>query len=243
MNQRAIAKIEPRCRASIAAPVARSTPWPNSAAICNQGVPSEATLMPDATNPSATRWMLRAWPWLALVALLVAGLLARQKPVAAPQPPGRTAQPSPAPTLAAGPTEPERAEPTLAPRGSEPPPPAAPAPEAQTTPAPDAPTPEAPAKPAPAPARPGGENLGTAILSVNATPWAEVSIDRRSQGTTPLRNLKLRAGNHVLRFVCPPLGRESEIELQIGADARGRIAVDLTSDPPRTFLDGVSKVR
>jgi hypothetical protein len=122
----------------------------------------------------------------------------------------------------------EQAEPSATPR-DEPKPPAIPDTQAVQT--------------KPAHKSEAGENSGTALVSINATPWAEVTIDRRAQGTTPLRNLKLRAGNHVLRFVCPPLGRDSEIEVQIAADARARIAVDLSSDPPRTFLDGVTKVR
>jgi serine/threonine-protein kinase len=184
----------------------------------------------DLTNPTATRFMLRAWPWLALLALLVAGLLARQKPAE----PSEPTKPAPKPSLAEPPTK----EPV---EQAEPKPQATPEDQPKPQTAPQAEAEAAQAKPAPKPE--GAESSGSALLSVNATPWAEVTIDRRPHGTTPLRNLKLRAGNHVLRFVCPPLGRDSEIEVQIAADARARIAVDLSYDPPRTFLDGVTKVR
>lgn len=82
-----------------------------------------------------------------------------------------------------------------------------------------------------------------AQLSINAQPWAEVSIDGKPVGTTPLRHLKLRPGAHRIRLHCPPLGREAELHVQLDAKASARIVVDLQQNPARTFLDGAKEVR
>jgi hypothetical protein len=62
-------------------------------------------------------------------------------------------------------------------------------------------------------------------------------------GVTPLRKLKLRAGAHVLALHCPPLGRDATLKLDVKAGQSVRVVVDLTQDPPRTALDGVSEAR
>jgi hypothetical protein len=174
----------------------------------------------DDTSAAATASMPRAWPWLALAALAVAVWLGVTRP---PEPAG----PRPGSSQAGAP-EPVAAPPTpAAPVQPEPAPPSAPDASAQAA--------------LPAPERP--PVAGSALLSVNATPWAEVSIDGRAQGSTPLRALKVRAGAHTIKLRCPPLARESVLRVEIAADARARLSVDLTVDPPRTFLDGLSKVR
>jgi PEGA domain len=43
-------------------------------------------------------------------------------------------------------------------------------------------------------------------LSVNALPWAEVFIDGRSVGTTPLANLPVVIGSHEIVWRHPQLG-------------------------------------
>jgi hypothetical protein len=84
---------------------------------------------------------------------------------------------------------------------------------------------------------------GQSSLSVNATPWAEVKLDGRAVGVTPLRKLKLRAGSHVLALDCPPLGRNATLKLEVKPGQSARVVVDLSHDPPRTFLDGVHEAR
>jgi serine/threonine-protein kinase len=53
--------------------------------------------------------------------------------------------------------------------------------------------------PAAAPAAPAPVAMGR--LVVNATPWAELYVDGRSVGNTPVVDLPLKAGTHQLRLV------------------------------------------
>jgi hypothetical protein len=53
-------------------------------------------------------------------------------------------------------------------------------------------------------APPGGK------LSVNAAPWAEVSIDGRPAGTTPLGNLTVPIGSHEVLWRHPQLGERRQ---------------------------------
>lgn len=49
----------------------------------------------------------------------------------------------------------------------------------------------------------------TGLLSINALPWAEVWIDRRPAGTTPLANLRVPLGTHEIRFHHPDFGEQT----------------------------------
>jgi hypothetical protein len=63
-------------------------------------------------------------------------------------------------------------------------------------------------------------------LSVNAVPWATVSIDGRDVGETPLGGLELRPGTHEVTFTHPELGqRRQQVTVRSGAAAR--VSVDL----------------
>ncbi len=63
-------------------------------------------------------------------------------------------------------------------------------------------------------------------LSVNATPWAEVWIDGRNAGETPIANMPLPVGHHQLIFRHPELG-EHRRTVAVGAEGPTRIGVDL----------------
>jgi PEGA domain len=64
------------------------------------------------------------------------------------------------------------------------------------------------------------------MLSVNASPWAAVSIDRREVGETPLGNLELPAGPHEVVFRHPEFGeRRQHITLRAGITTR--LSVDM----------------
>jgi hypothetical protein len=80
-------------------------------------------------------------------------------------------------------------------------------------------------------------------LSINALPWAEVSVDGRAYGATPLRKLRLRPGAHRVMLSCPPLGRTATLALELARGSGAQLVVDLQTDPPRTFLDGAKEVR
>jgi hypothetical protein len=173
----------------------------------------------------------------ALIVILVVWGLTRQPSAPAPAPAPAAAAPSPP---AAAPPVPTA---TAAPAAVEPPPPL-PEPRAEAAPPPDAaeeargerrlPRKVASAPPAPREARPASskgirsvrEELnsiatpsaqsGDGVLSVIATPWAEVYVDGSKIGETP-REIRLGAGTYRLRATNPNLGtRETTIVIQAG---------------------------
>jgi serine/threonine-protein kinase len=69
-------------------------------------------------------------------------------------------------------------------------------------------------------------------LTVQALPWADVSLDGRPVGRTPMRELAVSAGDHELVLSCPPLGREVRRTVHVDEGARVRIGADLQASPP-----------
>lgn len=173
----------------------------------------------------ATRFMFKAWPSLAVFSMVLAFSLSYWRSAER-----QTSQPA---TRA----EAEVLEAPLAPPAV--PTDALPPSVAPAKTAPQAPAPEASDSDEPK----GPDESRRANLSINAQPWAEVSLDGKALGTTPIRNLKVRAGLHRLRLHCPPLGRSAELSVTIDPLAEARIVVDLQENPPRTFLDGAKEVR
>ena len=82
------------------------------------------------------------------------------------------------------------------------------APQPQPGPAPRAPQPMA------APAA-GGANMGT--LRINSRPWAQVFVDGRFLGNTPLLNAPVPAGKHKIKLVNPDMKMNKVFTLQIQA--------------------------
>jgi len=76
-----------------------------------------------------------------------------------------------------------------------------------------------------------------AWLMINAVPWAEVKLDGRSLGTTPLRKAATDVGKHVLEVSCPPLGRSARVQLQAKAGETLRVLVDLNQNPPSVIVE------
>ena len=66
-----------------------------------------------------------------------------------------------------------------------------------------------------------------AILNVNALPWAEVRIDDRSLGVTPLFGIELSPGTHTLYLSNAPLGRERESRIELAPGDRRDLVIDL----------------
>lgn len=170
-------------------------------------------------NPRATAWMLHAWPAFALLAMVVLVLMmwARPKP--------SENVPRPRPTV--GPQEADRVLPSS---------------DASAVHAPDASVRSAQAVPTVA-APIANEGEGRATLTLSALPWAQVTLDGQLLGTTPLRNQRVRAGTHALIFSCPPLGKTERLSVIVPRDARARIVVDFSTDPPKRSLDGVNEAR
>jgi serine/threonine-protein kinase len=63
-------------------------------------------------------------------------------------------------------------------------------------------------------------------LSINALPWAEVWVDGKPVGETPIGNLSLTIGNHELLFRHPELGEQRKT-VTVGALKPVRVGVDL----------------
>ena len=63
-------------------------------------------------------------------------------------------------------------------------------------------------------------------LSVNAVPWADVSLDGVSLGTTPLGELAVPIGAHELVFRHPQLGERRQT-VTVKAQTPARIGIDL----------------
>jgi len=128
------------------------------------------------------------------------GAVAGAAPAGTPAAPVAAKTPEP---VAARPPEPVAAKPP-APAPARPPEPvAAKQPEAETTPEPVAAKPPAPA-PAPAPvaAKPPPPAVADGMLNLRASDTADVYLDGRKLGGTPLLGVKAKVGNHKLRFDC-----------------------------------------
>jgi hypothetical protein len=71
---------------------------------------------------------------------------------------------------------------------------------------------------APAPSGPGA-------ITINATPWCNVSIDGQSVGETPIVNRSIASGRHTITCTNPELGvtRTRTAEVRPGETARVRI--------------------
>lgn len=52
--------------------------------------------------------------------------------------------------------------------------------------------------------------MPTGLLSINATPWADVLLDGQAVGTTPLANLSVPVGTHEIVFRHPQLGERRQ---------------------------------
>ncbi|HUS63630.1 MAG TPA: serine/threonine-protein kinase [Kofleriaceae bacterium] len=68
-------------------------------------------------------------------------------------------------------------------------------------------------------------------LTVNALPWAHVSVDGEKRGDTPLVKLALAVGAHQVRLVCPPTGRELKFTVVVEADKEVKRLADLRGEP------------
>jgi len=152
--------------------------------------PSEA--IPRAADPA------RGFPFAALLAAAaVAGIAwiawPTDAPIADPQPLQRTEAP---------------------PADAEPETPPAPVPEeTPVTPPPVEETPPDPPEVAAPTAAP--ERAARATLTVNALPWAEVELDGRSIGNTPVRRRNIPAGRHTLILRNPNLGTPARTAFEV----------------------------
>jgi hypothetical protein len=68
--------------------------------------------------------------------------------------------------------------------------------------------------------------LPNGTLSLNATPWAEVLVDGKSVGETPIGNLSIGVGSHDIVFRHPELG-EKRMTATVTLTGPTRLTADL----------------
>jgi serine/threonine protein kinase len=90
----------------------------------------------------------------------------------------------------------------------------------------------APATPAPPPAASGqGAAVRKAVkgwVSINVRPWAEITIDGKKLGYTPLKRHALPAGTHKVVLSNPKLGAEKKLSVTVTGGKESTILLDLT---------------
>lgn len=73
-----------------------------------------------------------------------------------------------------------------------------------------------------------GRTTGRGGIDINVKPWAEVYLNGRSVGDTPLSLKKIPAGRHRLRLVNPKMGVERKLSIVVKPGKTSRIALDFT---------------
>jgi hypothetical protein len=69
-------------------------------------------------------------------------------------------------------------------------------------------------------------SLPQAAVNLNAVPWADVSIDGKEIGQTPIANLMLPIGSHQVVFRHPQFG-EKQTSVIVSLQEAARVAVDM----------------
>lgn len=73
---------------------------------------------------------------------------------------------------------------------------------------------------------------GSASLRVTAIDWANVSLDGRALGQTPIRGVSVPSGSHTLELDNPALGRHVELRFRAEAGASLVVVANMTTSPP-----------
>jgi hypothetical protein len=68
--------------------------------------------------------------------------------------------------------------------------------------------------------------LPQAAVNLNAVPWADVTVDGKDMGQTPLANLMLTIGTHLVTFRHPQFG-DKQINVTVSLKEPARVAVDM----------------
>lgn len=212
---------EPSDPTKPAEPAMHATDATDDDSAATHAVASSATTQPnvdarETSRTSSKRFALLGAAGIAVVGVVIAALVVR---------------PTPEPALDTPPIEPtvravDRSppdEPGVEPRVE-----AATTPSTPPTPSTNASSASSDTTETPVPAR--------GYVTVHATPWAEVQIDGRSLGTTPIRRTAIGAGSHVLVFENPPLGRTLRVPIRVEPGANVRVIADLSTDEPRARI-------
>ena len=68
--------------------------------------------------------------------------------------------------------------------------------------------------------------LPQGVVNINASPWAEVLIDGRRVGETPIGNLPMSIGPHEVVFRHPQLGEKRQA-VSVTLKAPVRLSIDM----------------
>jgi serine/threonine-protein kinase len=97
------------------------------------------------------------------------------------------------------------------------------------------------AVPSSAPARPASSAAGmrsepSAHVRVTATPAASIEIDGRARGSTPLADVALAPGTHLVRLSCAPLGETVTQSVQLSPGEWATVSGDFTAAHGRILV-------
>jgi hypothetical protein len=92
------------------------------------------------------------------------------------------------------------------------------------------------ARPAPAATLGAPSNEAPGHLRVTATPEAVIEVDGRVRGATPVADLALAPGSHLVRLTCAPLGEAVSQTLRIEPGETLSVAGDFTGARGRIFV-------
>ena len=70
-------------------------------------------------------------------------------------------------------------------------------------------------------------NAGESFLDIRASPWAEVTLDGKSLGPTPMGSVRVKPGSHTLVLSNPQIKKRKTMTVTVEAGKTKRIAVDL----------------
>jgi eukaryotic-like serine/threonine-protein kinase len=76
--------------------------------------------------------------------------------------------------------------------------------------------------------------LAKGRLTLNALPWAHVTIDGEKAQDTPILKLPITVGPHVIKLDCPPTGKQYKLNVLVDPDEDLRRVVDLRGEPKVT---------
>jgi serine/threonine-protein kinase len=89
------------------------------------------------------------------------------------------------------------------------------------------PAPPAPAEAAPAPVNAGGAETSPGLLNLDASPWANITLDGRSLGDTPLSNVRVSPGAHVIVGTNPENGKTVRRSITVVAGRTQALRLDM----------------
>lgn len=116
----------------------------------------------------------------------------------------------------------------------------------ETSPEPEAPTADqhaiVPAIPPPPPeqsrqSRPDVVRPAAATIAISSRDWAEIRVDGRLLGTTPIRRASLTPGTHELVATNAPLGLRAVARFEASAGEHVHAIVDFRSSPPQIVIN------